>query len=69
MPYSDNISVISVQEISCDDERDGSTRRDIKSATKDLLKALFISIFGIIGSCVLVAIPWTTIPRTDSIIY
>ena len=38
-------------------------------SVNDVFKALGYSIFGIIGFCVLFAVPWTTIPRTNSIIY
>ena len=38
-------------------------------SVNDVFKALGHSIFGIIGFCVLFAVPWTTIPRTNSIIY
>jgi len=36
---------------------------------QNLWRALCISIFGIVGISVLFVIPWTIIPRTDSIIY
>ena len=66
---SDEISVISVQEINCDEETEEIEDRSRKVNLQNLRKALFISIFGIIGISVLFSISWTTIPRTDSIIY
>ena len=46
-----------------------SSTNDSKSAIKDVVKALGISLFGIIAFSVIFAMPWTTIPRTDSIVY
>ena len=66
---ADEISVISVQDINNDEETEETKEMSNKLNLEDLWKALCISIFGIVGISVLFAIPWTTIPRTDSIIY
>ena len=66
---SNEISVISVQEINVDKETEEVTEISSKLGLRNLSKALGISIFGIIGIPVLFSTAWTTIPRTDSIIY
>ena len=65
----DEISVISVQDMNCDEETEETKKISTKLNLQQIVKALCISIFGIVGISVLFAIPWTTIPRTDSIIY
>ena len=66
---SDGISVITVQEITGDEQKNKSPRMEKKYALKDILEALGISVFGIIGFSLLFTVPWTSIPRTNSIIY
>lgn len=66
---SDEISVISVHQINHDEETEEVTEVSYKLGLKNVSKALGISIFGIIGIPVLFSFAWTTIPRTDSIIY
>ena len=63
------ISVISSQDINCANETEQVILTKSKLELKYVRKALCILIFGIIGLSVLFNIPWTTIPRTDSIIY
>ena len=65
----DEITVISVQEIACDEETEDNTTQERKFTLKEVGKAIGISIFGIVALTVLFSIPWTTTPRTDSIIY
>ena len=43
--------------------------QDCKFAFKHVSRACGIPVIGIVGCSVLFAIPWTTIPRTDSIIH
>ena len=66
---SSTISVISLQDIISFKEKEEVNNQDKKSTLKILFSALGISIFGIIGCCTLFCIPWTIIPRTNSIIY
>ena len=63
----DENSESAIHEISCFDE--DNVKKENQFGIKDAFKALGFSIFGIIGFCVLFAVPWTTIPRTNSIIY
>ena len=65
----DDISVISSQEKNCDKRNEQVILTKRKLEQKSVGKSLGISIFCIIGISVLFNIPWTTIPRTDSIIY
>ena len=62
------ISVISVEEVNCNEAK-RNAEINSKSAGKDVLQALFTSVFGIITVAVFFIFPWTSIPRTDSIIY
>ena len=62
-----SISIIDTQDVSCD-EHIGQYSQSVRFSTKDAFKFLSLSV-GIIGLCVLFIIPWTTIPRTDSIVY
>ena len=66
---SDVISVITVQEITGDEQKIEAPGWRKKYALKDILEALGISVFGIIGFSLLFTVPWTSIPRTNSIIY
>ena len=65
----DEISVIRVQEIPCQEERNESETERNKRALLADIKSLCISVLGIISFCLIFVIPWTTIPRTDSIIH
>ena len=63
---TDSISIISVHSFSSNKEN--HQEKKCYSKLKDICRAFVFSI-GIIAACVLCAIPWTTIPRTDSILY
>ena len=63
------LSVIRVQEKAFDDEKEENRNNDSTFGVKDIIKAIGISVFGIIGFSLVFCIPWTTIPRTNSIIY
>ena len=63
------ISVISLEEVDYDEEKERNAKIHSKSMQKNLLKAICISLFGIIAVSIIFAVPWTSIPRTDSIIY
>lgn len=63
------ISVISVQVVQCEEEREKTEKTESKLVPKVDYKSLSISLFGIIAFCVLFIIPWTTIPRSNSIIH
>ena len=65
----DVISVISIQNVICDAEKEENAKIDGKLGLKDMVQALCISLFGIIGISVIFTVPLTSIPRTDSIIY
>ena len=66
---SDEISITTVQNISEEEEKNGSIITNINNVLKDVCTAICISVFGIIAFCALFCIPWTMIPRTNSIIY
>ena len=66
---SDGVSVINVQTLNGNEETEEELKNDTKLTIKDVGKALGISLFGIIAFSVIFAMPWTTIPRTDSIAY
>ena len=66
---SDGVSVINVETLSSNEESEEESTKDSKLAVKDVIKALGISLFGIISPSVIFSMPWTTIPRTDSIIH
>ena len=64
------ISVINVDGITREEETLSTEKEDVKrSAVKEVCRAIGISVFGIIGFCLLFVMPWITIPRTNSIIY
>ena len=63
---SNTISVTSIHEIDCAERAEEKTNQ---RNWKYFVRSPGFLIFGIIGLCVLFAIPWTTIPRTNSIIY
>ena len=69
------ISVISVQEITGvevieenSQEEGKEEMNDSKSTLENIFEVLGISGFGIIGFSLLFTVPWTSIPRTDSLI-
>lgn len=63
---ADTIAVIIFHDSQCEVRID----KQVKILTpKDVWKVLGLSFFGIIAVSVIFAVPWTTIPRTDSIIY
>ena len=66
---SDGVSVINVQKQNGNEESEEELTNDSQIAIIDVVKALGISLFGIITFSVIFAMPWTTIPRTDSIAY
>ena len=68
------ISAISVQEITEDEEIEGNSQKEEEKnngefTLTNIFEALGILGFGVIGFSLLFTIPWTSIPRTDSIIY
>ena len=63
----ESIFIIDTRDVSCD-EHIGQYSQSERFSTKDAFKFLSLSV-GIVGQCVLFIIPWTTIPRTDSIVY
>ena len=65
---SDEISVISIHDINCDEEANEKTNHR-KWKSNAFVRSIGVLLFGNIGICLLFAIPWTTIPRTNSIIY
>ena len=65
----EDISVISNKEITLAETNENNKKKESKFSLKDLFEALGISAFGIIGFTCFFTIPWTLIPRTDSIIY
>ena len=65
----DNISVISVQEINLNDEAKGNRKNNNTVIQRHYCQIFAKSALGIIGNCVIFTIPWTIIPRTNSIIY
>ena len=64
-----NIAVISVDETDCDDGTKKKRNKGNKLAPKDICRVLCLSLFGIVAFCVVFSLPWTTIPRTNSIIF
>ena len=66
---SDDISIISIQRMEVESATENKMKDDIQWPLKDVCKALSIRVFGIIAFSVLFSMPWTTIPRSNSIIY
>ena len=66
---SEEISITTVQNISEEEGKTGSINTESNNVLKDVCTAICISVFGIIAFCALFCIPWTIIPRTNSIIY
>ena len=65
---SNEISVICLQEISCDNEPQENKEKESTVTLKDISKPLGIS-FGIIAFSIVFSLFWTIIPRTNTIIY
>ena len=63
------ISVINVRRSSGDENRDENNKEQNELHLRDVCKGILISIAGTIGFCALFSIHWTTIPRTNSMIY
>ena len=66
---SDDISVISIQDITDNENEKAKRNEDDVLGLKHVIKAIGLSVFGIIGFSLLFSVPWTTIPRTNSIIF
>lgn len=66
---SNDISVISIQNINNEEEEHENGNENRKYGLKDITKASGLSVLGIIVFSLLFSIPWTIIPRTNSIIY
>ena len=62
-----SIFIIDSQDVSCEKHIDQHNQRE-RFLTKDAFKFVWLSV-GIVGLCILLIIPWTTIPRTDCIVY
>ena len=65
----EEISVSSIEDITSDKEKEEAKIKDNKFALNVVFEALGISTFGIVGFSLLFIVPWTSIPRTDSIIH
>ena len=68
---SGEISVINLREITSGEGVEEGNKRENENglAPKHVCKVLCSSSLGIISYCIIFIIPWTTIPRTNSIIY
>ena len=66
---SDIVSVINIQRITDQIEKQNSSKESGESQLKYIIKAIGHSVFGIIVFSLLFSTPWTLIPRTNSIIY
>ena len=66
---TDSISVISLPDVHSGEEVEGSQLKRNDLVPKDVGKVLGFSSLGMIAFCLLFAIPWTMIPRTNSMIY
>lgn len=66
---SNEISVISVEVMDEYEETKDNLKKESTLSTITIIRTISILFFGIILICVLFIIPWTTIPRTDSILY
>ena len=65
----DSVSIISINTISCKEEPEESdSRQENIGLLKDVCKIIAFSI-GIIALCLVFVVPWTSIPRTNSIFY
>ena len=63
------IEVISVNETNCNNETIKKRSEENELTPKDICRVLFLSLFGILTFCAVFVLPWTTIPRTNSIIF
>lgn len=63
----DSISVISVHEIYCENKE--HEKKDQYKSCVNVFKTLVVSILGIIMTSTIFVIPWTIIPRSNSIVY
>ena len=69
---TDKISVISeesVREFANHEKTEENSMNNSKSALAKIFESIGISVFGIIGLNLVCIFPWTSVPRTDSIIY
>ena len=66
---SNIVSVISIQNLTDEEDKEENSSNNREFGLKDITKAIALSVFGIIVFSLLFSIPWTTIPRTNSIIY
>ena len=66
---SEEISVHSVREIASDEKTEEDSIHNRKSTLAKIFESIGVSVFGIIGFNLVCIIPWTSVPRTDSIIY
>ena len=65
----DSVSIISINTISCKEEPEESdSRQEYIGLLKDVCKIIAFSI-GVIAICLVFFVPWTSIPRTNSIVY
>ena len=64
---SNNIFIINIRTF--DDDTKTEEKNNIQFSLKYVCKTFFVWIFGTIALSVVFAVPWTTIPRTNSIIY
>ena len=67
--YAVEIFVIRVSNIPSNKETEINKSKIDSSSAKNALKLIMNSIFGIVGLCVLFAMPWTMIKRTNSILH
>ena len=65
---SDNVIETGLQSETSNEEKEQKSKK-VRVMLKHICKAIGISVFGIIAVCMLFCIPWTIIPRTNSIIY
>ena len=66
---SGGISVISIQDTTDVDETQVNRKRENRLPIKDVWKAIFVAVSKILAISLLGCIPWTSIPRTNSIFY
>ena len=67
----DSISVIRMNDKSMEDrieEQNEELDHAFLSQTKNILQ-IILMVFGILAACILTAVPWTLVPRTNSIFY
>ena len=67
--FEDSISIINIDTVSCIEESDANIEKNENvSILKNAFKTLSFSLV-IIGTALAIILPWTSIPRTNSIIY